>query len=223
MNDHAPIVTLDGPGGSGKGTIAQALARELDWHYLESGALYRVLGLLAARNEIALDDVEALTALAAQLELTFRDGVVWHRGAAIGDEIRTPQAAERAARVAVLPTVRDVLKAWQRNCARPPGLVADGRDLGTVVFPQAACKIYLTADARARAERRQQQLKRQGINVNIDSLLAEICARDERDSNRAASPLKRPRDAFELDTTDLDVQQTLTLALARVKSACGLD
>ncbi len=218
---EVPIITLDGPSGSGKGTIAQALARRLGWHYLESGALYRVLGLLAARNGLAPDDVDGLVKIAANLELSFADGAVFLGDEALGDQIRTEQAGARASKIAPSPAVRAALLSWQRKCARPPGLVADGRDMGSVVFPAAACKIFLTASVEARAKRRFRQLREKGFDVSIARLLREIAERDERDSSRTASPLKRASDAFALDTTGLSIEQALAAVFARVLETCG--
>lgn len=217
---EVPVITLDGHSGSGKGTVAQALASRLGWHYLESGALYRVLGLLAHRDGIALDDRAALAALADGLGLSFKDGAVFLGDEEIGDQIRTEAAGERASMVALLPEVRAALLDWQRRCARPPGLVADGRDMGTVVFPGAQCKIFLTASAEARAKRRFKQLRDKGFDVNIRRLVREIGARDRRDLNRAVSPLRRAGDAFELDTTELAIDEVMSTVFERVKKTC---
>ena len=217
-----PVIAIDGPSGSGKGTVAQALARRLGWHYLESGALYRVLGLLAKRGGVALDDAAELAALARGLGLSFKDGAVFLDGEEVGDQIRTEQAGERASKVAPLPEVRAALLDWQRRCARPPGLVADGRDMGTVVFPGARCKIFLTASAEARAKRRFKQLREKGFDVNIDGLVRDIGARDRRDLNRAASPLRRAGDAFELDTTELLIDEVMAAIFERVQKTCSL-
>ncbi len=224
------IVAVDGPSGSGKGTVAQALAARLGWHYLESGALYRVLGLLAHRDGIALDDAEKLAALAVGLALSFRDGAVYlggeqggeQGGEEIGDQIRTEQAGERASKVASLPEVRAALLDWQRRCARPPGLVADGRDMGTVVFPAARCKIFLTAGAEARAKRRFKQLRDKGFDVTMRRLAREIAERDRRDRNRSVSPLRCADDAFELDTTELSIEEVMAVVVERVEKTCEL-
>ena len=215
---EVPVITLDGPSGSGKGTVAQALASQLGWHYLESGALYRVLGLLAHRDGVAPNDVARLAALAGGLMLSFRDGAVFLGDEEIGDQIRTEQAGERASKVAPLPEVRAALLDWQRQCARPPGLVADGRDMGTVVFPGAQCKIFLTASAEARAKRRFKQLREKGFDVNIQQLVREIAERDSRDLNRSVSPLRRADDAFELDTTELAIEEVMAAIFERVKN-----
>jgi len=244
-----PVIAIDGPVGVGKGTLAQALARRLGWHYLESGALYRVLGLLAERRGVALDDAPALAALAGSLDLSFTvtegataivrlggatggdggadgDGAGGDAGDAaaaagevLGDAIRSEQAGRRASQIAPLPAVRAALLAWQRARARPPGLVADGRDMGSVVFPDSACKIFLTADAEARASRRLLQLQEKGFDVNLAQLLRDIKARDERDSKRAASPLRCAGDAYQLDTTGRNAAQVLAAVWLRVERA----
>ena len=218
----APIVAVDGPSGSGKGTVAQALARRLGWHYLESGALYRVLGLLAHRGGVGLDDVEGLAALARGLELSFRDGAVFLGDEEVGEQIRTEQAGARASRVAPVPEVRAALLVWQRGRARPPGLVADGRDMGTVVFPAADCKIFLTASVEARAKRRFTQLREKGFDVSIARLLRDISERDRRDLSRSVSPLRRAGDAFELDTTELSADEVMAVVFERVVTMCKL-
>ena len=218
----APIVAVDGPSGSGKGTVAQALARRLGWHYLESGALYRVLGLLAHRGGVGLDDVEGLAALARGLELSFRDGAVFLGDEEVGEQIRTERAGARASRVAPVPEVRAALLVWQRGRARPPGLVADGRDMGTVVFPAADCKIFLTASAEARAKRRFTQLREKGFDVSIARLLRDISERDRRDLSRSVSPLRRAGDAFELDTTELSADEVMAVVFERVVTLCKL-
>lgn len=240
-----PVIAIDGPVGVGKGTLAQALARRLGWHYLESGALYRVLGLLAERRGVALDDAPALAALAGGLDLSFTvtegataivrlggatggddgaggDGAgdaATAAGEVLGDAIRSEQAGRRASQIAPLPAVRAALLAWQRARARPPGLVADGRDMGSVVFPDSACKIFLTADAEARASRRLLQLQEKGFDVNLAQLLRDIKARDERDSKRAASPLRCAGDAYQLDTTGRNAAQVLAAVWLRVERA----
>lgn len=218
----APIVAVDGPSGSGKGTVAQALARRLGWHYLESGALYRVLGLLAHRGGVGLDDVEGLAALARGLELSFKDGAVFLGDEEVGEQIRTERAGARASRVAPVPEVRAALLVWQRGRARPPGLVADGRDMGTVVFPAADCKIFLTASAEARAKRRFTQLREKGFDVSIARLLRDISERDRRDSSRSVSPLRCAGDAFELDTTELSADEVMAVVFERVVTLCKL-
>jgi cytidylate kinase len=201
----APVIAIDGPSGSGKGTISLSVCNKLGWNYLDSGAIYRVLAYVAGNNNVELSDESALVRLAGELDIEFRDGVVWLSGEEIGDEIRTEEAGKRASIVAPLRSVREKLLLWQRSRAQQPGLVADGRDMGTVVFPHAQCKIFLTASAEARANRRFKQLRDKGFDVNIPRLFKEITERDARDANRAVSPLRPADDAYVLDTTDLDV------------------
>jgi cytidylate kinase len=212
----APVAAIDGPSGSGKGTVATSVARELGWHYLDSGAIYRLLGHLAYTRGVAFDDEIGLVSLAQHLDPSFTDGEVWLDGALIGDIIRTEEAGKRASLVSPIPAVRETLLVWQRNQARMPGLVADGRDMGTVVFPTANCKIFLTASSHARAERRFKQLRDKGFDVNIAQLFKEISERDERDANRKVSPLKPADDAIVLDTTDLPIEDVVSRVVAQV-------
>ncbi|MDX1594450.1 MAG: (d)CMP kinase [Gammaproteobacteria bacterium] len=205
----APVVTIDGPSGSGKGTISQRLADRLGWHYLDSGALYRLTALAADRHGVALDDVARLARLAASLDVRFEvagDGErIFLDGAEVGPELRSEVTGDGASRVAALPEVRAALLARQRAFRLPPGLVADGRDMGTVVFPDAEVKIFLTASSAARAERRYKQLKEKGIAANLADLSADLAERDRRDSERAAAPLKPAVDAVIVDSTELDI------------------
>ena len=212
----APVVAIDGPSGSGKGTISAMVASELGWHYLDSGAIYRVLGYLAYTNDVAFDDEPGLVSLAKELDMSFVDGNVLLNGEVVGDVIRTEEAGKRASMVSPIPAVRETLLVWQRSQARMPGLVADGRDMGTVVFPTANCKIFLTASARARAERRFKQLRDKGFNVNIAQLFDEITERDERDATRKVSPLKPADDAIVLDTTNLPIQDVVSRVMTEV-------
>ncbi|HHJ14893.1 MAG TPA: (d)CMP kinase [Gammaproteobacteria bacterium] len=215
MSTHqgkVPVITLDGPSGSGKGTIASAVARELGFHFLDSGALYRLLAFAADRRGIALDDEAALAALAGELDIRFppdAPGEVLLDGEPVGVEIRTEAAGAGASRVAVLPKVRDALLARQRAFRRAPGLVADGRDMGTVVFPDAQVKFFLTASAEERARRRFNQLKEKGKEASYEDVLRDIRARDARDAGRAVAPLRPAADAIEIDTTSLDIAATL--------------
>lgn len=216
---HSPVIAIDGPSGSGKGTIAQLLANRLHWHYLESGALYRVLGFLAHRDGVAIDDVPGLVALAGRLDLSFQHGAILLGEVVIDEQIRTEQAGDLASRLALLPKVRTRLLGWQRQRAQPPGLVADGRDMGTVVFADALCKIFLTASAESRAKRRFIQLKKKGFAVTIEQLVQDIQQRDQRDMKRSVSPLKVASDAFELDTTELSIDEVLSVVFAQVKKS----
>ena len=210
MNSAAiPVVAIDGPTASGKGTVAQAVAEKLGFHYLDSGSLYRLAALAASRLGIDLADAIAVARVAANLHIAFRDGKTWLDGIDVGDEIRTESASQIASRVAALPPVRDALMTLQRNFRVAPGLVADGRDMGSVVFPDAVLKVYLTASAEARAERRTKQLKQKGISAIIDDVVKELRSRDDRDSNRPVAPLKHYPDALLLDTTGITADEAV--------------
>lgn len=216
IENNTPVVTIDGPGGSGKGTIAGLLARELGWHLLDSGALYRLTALAAMNHGVALDDEASLEVLAAHLDVQFLAGdsegaeaSIILEGEHVESAIRNEEVGINASRIAALPAVRDALMSRQQAFAEAPGLVADGRDMGTVVFPNAPVKIYLTAGAEERAKRRYLQLQQQGVDVSLDRLLADIRARDERDMNRAVAPLKPADDAIVLDSTKLTIQEVL--------------
>lgn len=218
MADPVPVITVDGPSGSGKGTISQLLARELGYHFLDSGALYRLLALAALRRGLDLEDEPALATLARALDVSFQpDGRILLDGVAVGEELRTEATGNAASRVAAVPAVRDALLERQRAFARPPGLVADGRDMGTVVFPQAPAKVFLTASAEARAERRYKQLKEKGFSPKMAGLVEEIRTRDARDANRAVAPLRPAADALQLDSTGLSIEAVLERALGFVR------
>lgn len=209
-----PVITLDGPGGSGKGTVGRRLARDLGWHFLDSGALYRLVALAAQRHGVALDDAGALAALARDLPVVFEpgeadEGRILFGGADVGDAIRTEECGERASRVAVLPEVRSALLERQWEFRRPPGLVADGRDMGSVVFPGATLKIFLTASPHERALRRYNQLKEKGLSANLAALSDEIARRDARDAARAVAPLRPALDAHVLDTTSVAIAEVV--------------
>ncbi|GGY65422.1 (d)CMP kinase [Marinobacter zhanjiangensis] len=224
-DNTVPVVTVDGPGGSGKGTITQMLARRLGWHLLDSGALYRLTALAALRQGVALDDEPALVNVAAGLDVTFEptpEGEpvrVILDGEDVTRDIRTERTGDGASRVAVIQAVRDALLQRQRDFRKAPGLVADGRDMGTVVFPDAPVKVFLTASAEERAQRRYLQLKESGADVNIDHLLDEIRARDERDMNRSAAPLKPAEDAQVIDSTGLSIEEVLSKVMALMGQA----
>ncbi len=209
----APVITIDGPSGSGKGTIARLLARELGYHFLDSGALYRLLAFAAEQRAIALDDEPSLVELAGKLDIVFpadggEDDVLLD-GENIGSLIRTEAAGAGASKVASLPKVRTALLQRQRDFRSSPGLVADGRDMGTVVFPDAGAKIYLIASAEERARRRCKQLKEKGLDADYSAVVADIQARDERDMNRPVAPLRPAEDAESVDTSELDIPATL--------------
>jgi cytidylate kinase len=207
------IITIDGPSGSGKGTISQRVANHLGWHFLDSGAIYRLLGLAVSSKGIAFDDVERITEIAKMMSVQFKGDRVLLDGDDVTDTIRTETAGNNASKVAAIPQVRAALLQWQRNYAEPPGLVADGRDMGSVVFPEADLKIFLTASAEERAKRRYKQLKEKGLDVNVHGLTVEIEERDQRDMNRSVAPLVPAEGALELDSTSLSIDEVLNLVL----------
>jgi len=212
-----PVVTIDGPSGTGKGSIANLLAQRLGWHCLDSGALYRVLGLAAERRGLNLDAVDMLAPLASTMKVDFRGERVFLDGEDVSEAIRTEAAASAASRVAAQGPVRERLLALQREAAKSPGLVADGRDMGTRVFPDAPLKIFLTASAEERAKRRYKQLIKKGLDVSLRKIAEEIQERDERDINRSVAPLKAPSGAFCVDTTSLSIAEVLDRVLEAVK------
>lgn len=218
VTQAVPVIAIDGPSASGKGTVAGRVAAALGFHYLDSGALYRLLALAAQRDGIALDDEAALAALAGRIDIRFEGGDVWLDGARVGDELRSEETGGCASKVAALHRVRAALLDKQRSFRRAPGLVTDGRDMASVVFPDAACKIFLTASAEARADRRYKQLKEKGMGANIAALLQDIRARDERDSRRSAAPLQQAPGASLLDTTDLNIEQAVQEVLDRYQA-----
>ncbi|MDC9725267.1 MAG: (d)CMP kinase [Gammaproteobacteria bacterium] len=205
-----PVLTIDGPSGSGKGTVAQLMAKKLGWHYLDSGAIYRVLAQAAIKHNVDLADEEKLSDMAESLDLVFslngESLIVLLEGEDVSLLIRSEQAGNAASKVAALPLVRAALLNRQHDFRQLPGLVTDGRDMGTVVFPDAKHKVYLTASARVRAERRYKQLKEKGIESNISALEAEISERDDRDSQRDVAPLRPAIDAVELDSTSMGIE-----------------
>lgn len=222
MISQAPIITIDGPSGSGKGTVAGLLARRLGWNLLDSGALYRLLAFAARNHGVDLTNEEALKLLAAHLDVQFLSGAdgssqsIVLEGEDVTQAIRNEQVGAGASQVAALPAVRDALLQRQRAFHEAPGLVADGRDMGTVVFPAAPLKVFLTASADERARRRYEQLKAKGEAVNLASLLEEIRQRDERDSQRAIAPLVAAEDAIQLDSTSLSIEQVMERILGEV-------
>ncbi len=222
MINPTPVITIDGPSGSGKGTVAALLAGKLGWNFLDSGALYRLLAFAARNHGVDLTNEEALKTLAAHLDVQFGAAEAGHgmrivlEGEDVTDAIRNEVVGAGASQVAALPVVREALLQRQKAFREAPGLVADGRDMGTVVFPDATLKIFLTASAEERARRRFLQLKAKGDDVNLASLLDEIRARDERDTQRAVAPLKPADDAIQLDSTALTIEQVLGQILSEV-------
>lgn len=208
-----PVITIDGPTASGKGTVAERVAAALGFHYLDSGALYRLVALRALETGTPAQDGPALARHAAALRPKFAGGRIDLDGRDVSDAIRTEDVSRLASQVAVHPEVRAALLEMQRAARRPPGLVADGRDMGTVVFPAAALKVFLTASVEARAQRRYKQLIDKGLAANIATLLADLRARDERDSSRAASPLAPAEDAHQLDSSNLTVDEVVATVL----------
>ena len=205
-----PVLTIDGPSGSGKGTVAQLMAKDLGWHYLDSGALYRVLAQASIKHGVELGDESSISTLAKNLDVVFlvKSGEleVLLEGWNVTTLIRSEQAGNAASKVAALPLVRSALLERQRDFRQLPGLVTDGRDMGTVVFPDASYKIFLNASAEVRGQRRYKQLKEKGIECNISDLITEISERDERDRNRTVAPLRPATDAIQLDSTSLGIE-----------------
>ena len=225
MTPRTPIVTIDGPSGSGKGTISRAVAIRLGWHFLDSGALYRLVALAGLKRGLKPDDVEGHARVAASLDVRFEvtpDGgeLVLLEGEVVTDEIRSEVAGQGASRVATWPGVRSALLDRQRAFARPPGLVADGRDMGTVVFPGADLKIFLTATPDERALRRYKQLKDKGSDVSLAALSREITERDLRDSTRTVAPLKPAPDAEVIDSTGLTIDHVIDRVMALGRARC---
>jgi cytidylate kinase len=213
MNAPVPVIAIDGPTASGKGTIAERVARALGFRYLDSGALYRLVAWRALRGGVDTADEAALAGLAASMEPTFANGRIEVDGQDVTDAIRREEVSRAASQVAVHPRVRQALLDLQRSRRQAPGLVADGRDMGTAVFPDATLKVYLTASVDARAERRHKQLIEKGFPANIDTLSQELRARDQRDSERTASPLKPAEDAYQLDSSALAIEEVVAQVL----------
>ena len=222
MTGAAPVICIDGPSGAGKGTLSQRLATDLGWHLLDSGALYRVVGFAGRLAAVSLEESDAVAGIARSLDVDFRptDGgvSVWLAGEDVTAHLRTEEGGRDASTVAALPAVREALLLRQQELARPPGLIADGRDMGTVVFPRAPLKIFLTASAEARAERRFHQLQGMGESVSLARLLTDIEQRDARDQSRSVSPLVPAEDAFVIDSTALTADEVLQAASELAKS-----
>ncbi|MDP8034312.1 (d)CMP kinase [Pasteurella atlantica] len=217
------VITVDGPSGAGKGTLCYALANQLKFDLLDSGAVYRILALAAVKKNIMFDNEDILAELATGLDIQFipRNGevVVILNGEDVGDQIRSAEAGQNASKVAAYPKVRQALLQRQRDFSTEKGLIADGRDMGTVVFPNAQVKLFLDASAEERAKRRVNQLQSKGFNANFDKILAEIKERDDRDRNRAVAPLVPATDALLLDSTNLSIEEVIKQALDYIQKA----
>lgn len=223
MPDAVPVLTIDGPSGSGKGTISRLVARQLGWNYLDSGALYRSVGVAAGWAGVDLDDADALVRCTFETRVGFIEASggelrVLVNGHDATDELRTETAGAAASAIAAIAEVRAALTDRQRAFRQPPGLVADGRDMGTIIFPDAEFKVFLTASAEERAERRYKQLKDKGVSVTMSGLLREIVARDARDASRSVAPLRPAIDAVHIDTTGLGIDAVVGRVLALVAS-----
>ena len=222
-----PVLTIDGPSGSGKGTVSRMAADALGWHLLDSGALYRAVGFAAGMEGLDLSDAEAVTRCAQTTKISFRDPKngaetrVIVNGMDATDEIRTETCGAAASAIAAIPGVRTALFDKQRAFRKAPGLVADGRDMGTVIFPDAQCKVFLTAGAEERAKRRYKQLKEKGLGVTLAALLREIQARDVRDAGREVAPLKPAADAVVIDSTGMPVERVVAAVLELVGNGRG--
>jgi cytidylate kinase len=226
MTAIAPVITVDGPSGAGKGTLCKALAEAFNWHLLDSGAIYRVLALAALHHQVDIVSEEALVPLAAHLDVRFvaqdRQLQVILEGEDVTNEIRTETVGNTASQAAAFPRVREALLRRQRAFRETPGLIADGRDMGTVVFPDAPVKIFLDASSEERANRRMLQLQEKGFSVNFERLLAEIKERDDRDRNRSIAPLVAAPDALLLDSTSMSIDEVIEKALAYATEILGL-
>ncbi|HET9113362.1 MAG TPA: (d)CMP kinase [Burkholderiales bacterium] len=222
MNTEPPVIAIDGPSASGKGTVAALVAKRLGFHYLDSGALYRLTALAALQTDTGWDDEAAVAELARHLDVKFDNGETYLNGLCVSDELRTESCGAGASKVAVLPAVREALLSRQHAFRRWPGLVADGRDMGSVVFPDAVLKIFLTATVDMRAERRYKQLKEKGFSANLANLLVELHDRDVRDSTRSVAPLQQEKDAILLDTTGVSINDAVDFVLKNFKLAMDI-
>jgi len=214
-----PVIAIDGPSASGKGTVAALVARELGFHYLNSGAIYRVTAYAALQSGVALDDEPALVALSRALDLRFDGAEVYLAGQPVGDAIRTEAAGRAASQIAALPALRAALLELQRGFRKAPGLVTDGRDMGSVVFPDAVVKVFLTATAEERAKRRYKQLIEKGFDASLPALVLDLRERDARDANRSAAPLRQEADAHLLETTDMTIAHAVNLVIGWYREA----
>jgi len=213
-NSNVPVITIDGPTASGKGTVATRVAERLGFHLLDSGALYRLTALQALRTGTDLADEQAVATVGAQLPVRFAGGEILLAGEDVSHAIRAEEVGNLASKIAALPAVRQALFGLQLGFRQAPGLVADGRDMGTVIFPTATLKVFLTASVEARAQRRYKQLIDKGFSANMEGLLKDLQARDERDTNRAVAPLAPAADAYLLDTSEMGVDQAVEQVLA---------
>ena len=216
-----PVVTIDGPSGAGKGTLAAAIAEARGWHLLDSGALYRIIAVVALRQGVSLSDAALLAALCSELQIVFGAGSVTVNGDDLTDAIRTEDVGSAASVVAALPPVREAILTLQKAFRRAPGLVADGRDMGTVVFPDAPVKIFLDASAEARAERRYNQLKNKGLSVKFPTLLEQIQERDARDRERAVAPLRPAEDALIIDSSEMSIDAVVATCIEHILRTTG--
>ena len=213
-----PVLTIDGPSGSGKGTIAAVIADKLSWHILDSGALYRLAGYSADNKSIDFKDIEKLIDNTLDMDVRFEQGSVLLDGTDVSKQIRTETTGNLASKIAVIPEIRNALLQWQRDYVKEPGLVADGRDMGTVVFPEAEIKIFLDASAEVRAKRRYKQLIEKGLSANLADLVSEIQERDDRDRNRSVAPLCAAEDAVIIDSSEMTIAEVVNIVLDSVKS-----
>ncbi len=219
MNAAIPVIAIDGPTASGKGTVAQSVAARLGYHYLDSGALYRLVGLSASRKDVSFSDEPAIARLATHLDVRFEGERVFLEGVDVSEAIRTEEAGQNASKVAALPLVRAALLQRQKAFRRAPGLVADGRDMGSVVFPDAQPKFFLTASVQARAERRVKQLKQKGNSAILADVLKELMLRDERDMNRPVAPLQCLPDAYLIETTEISAAEAVERILGLIEKS----
>ncbi|NOT17742.1 MAG: (d)CMP kinase [Sulfuriferula sp.] len=217
-----PVIAIDGPSASGKGTVAALVAQALGYHYLDSGALYRLTALDAQQQGVALDDAPELAQLALNLEVRFEAQQIYLRGQDVGDLLRSETCGVSASKIAAIPAVRTALLARQHAFRQPPGLVADGRDMGSVVFPDAQLKVFLTASAEERAQRRYKQLMEKEISANLADLLNDLRDRDARDSARAVAPLRQEDDAILLDTSQIGIADAVDFVLKNYELATGI-